>query len=506
MSLTAVRPDLTVETVEGPVRGTVRNGVRTWRGIPYAAPPVGDLRLRLPQPVCPWKKVLDAGAYGPVPPQPRGNGLVGAGRRTPMSEDCLTLNVTAPLAPAAPRPVLVYLYGGGFTVGAASDDAYDPAGLVQRGDAVYVCMNYRLGALGFMDFRRYSTPQRPFDVNCGLADQVAALRWVQRNIARFGGDPGNVTVFGQSAGAMSVTALMCAPSAKGLFHRAAALSSAPSTAYGPGRPETWAANLLDLLGVPEAEAGHALATLPATRLVAAASRLTRDVAPKAAPGTRAVAPVVDGEFLPLHPIDAFRAGKAQAVPLIIGNMSREGALFDRMEDVLPTKPERIDTMFALTEPELKDQVLGAYHGYPGKKEAVDVGGDAVFWHPGVQVAEAHSGYAPTWAYRIDYAPRMAHLLGLGATHGLDIPAVFGNYASGLGRFLTGAGGRRTAIAVSNRFQGALLRFARNGNPGPMWPAYESTARKTKVFDRTDQIQLDPHRERRLAWNGYLGYR
>ena len=232
--------------MEGPVRGAVNSGLRTWRGIPYAAPPVGELRLRLPQPVRPWTEVFDATAYGPVPPQPRGRGFLGAGRRTPMDEDCLTVNVTAPLAPAAPRPVLVYLYGGGFTTGAASAEAYDATRLVERGDVVYVCMNYRLGALGFMDFRRYSTPQRPFDANCGLADQVAALRWVQRNIARFGGDPGNVTIFGQSAGAMSVTALMCAPSAKGLFHRAIALSSAPSTAYGPGLPEKWAAKLLDL--------------------------------------------------------------------------------------------------------------------------------------------------------------------------------------------------------------------------------------------------------------------
>ncbi|MDN3904675.1 carboxylesterase/lipase family protein [Arthrobacter sp. YD2] len=506
MSLTAVRPDLTVETMEGPVRGAVNSGLRTWRGIPYAAPPVGELRLRLPQPVRPWTEVFDATAYGPVPPQPRGRGFLGAGRRTPMDEDCLTVNVTAPLAPAAPRPVLVYLYGGGFTTGAASAEAYDSTRLVERGDVVYVCMNYRLGALGFMDFRRYSTPQRPFDANCGLADQVAALRWVQRNIARFGGDPGNVTIFGQSAGAMSVTALMCAPSAKGLFHRAIALSSAPSTAYGPGLPEKWAANLLDLLGVPEADAGKALASLPASRLVEAAVRLTRDVAPESEPGTRAVAPVVDGDFLPLHPIDAFRAGTAHRVPLVMGNMGREGALFDQFEDVLPTKPERIDTMFALTGPDLKDRVLGAYPGYPGKREAVDVGGDAVFWHPGIQVAEAHSAFAPTWSYRFDYAPRMAHLLGLGATHGLDIPAVFGNYASGLGRFLTLAGGGRTAVSVSNRFQGALLRFARTGNPGPMWPAYETQSRKTKIFDRTDQIVPDPHHVRRVAWNGYLGYR
>lgn len=505
MALTTEAPHLLVETAEGPVRGSVHNGVRIFRGIPYAAAPTGARRLRLPEPPVPWDRVLDAASYGPAAPQERGRPELGASRGTPMDEDCLTINVTTPLAGAAPRPVLVYFHGGAFTSGAASAPAYDGTNLVLGGDVVYVCMNYRLGALGFMDFRRYATEEHPFDVNLGLADQVAALRWVQRNIARFGGDPQNVTVFGESAGAMSITALMCVPSAEGLFHRAFAQSAAPATAYGPGLPEQWAGNLVQLLGVRDGDAAAALATLPAARLVSATARLTRHVAPAAAPGTRAVAPVVDGDFLPLHPIDAFRTGKAHRIPLVIGNMFREGALFDRIEDVLPTTPERIEAMFARTEPGLRHQVLAAYPGYPDKAAAVDVGGDAVFWLPSVQVAEAHSGHAPTFSYRFDYAPRMAHLLGLGATHGMDIPAVFGNYDAGLGRFLTSLGGRRTAVSVGNRFRGALLRFARTGDPGPMWPAYDTARRATKVFDGTDRVLRDPHRERRLAWNGYRGY-
>ncbi|MCC9204863.1 carboxylesterase/lipase family protein [Arthrobacter sp. zg-Y769] len=505
MATTTTQPDLTVATSDGIVRGTIVDGVRTWRGIPYAAPPVGALRLRLPQPVQPWDGELDATRYGPVPPQERGLTSMGAGRKTPMDEDCLTINVTAPLKEAAPRPVLVYFHGGAFTIGAASAPAFDGTHLVTRGDVVYVCMNYRLGALGFMDFRRYSTPERPFDVNVGLADQVAALRWVQRNIAGFGGDPRNVTVFGESAGGMSITALMCVPSARGLFHRAFVQSSAPATAYGPGLPEKWAGSLMELLGVSPEDAPHALATLPPRRLVEAVTTLTGKLTPETEPGARAVAPVVDGDFLPLHPIDAFRTGQAHRIPLIIGNMFREGALFDRVQDILPTTEERIDTMFARTEPDLKEQVLAAYPGYPSKRDAVDVGGDVVFWLPSVQVAEAHSAHAPTWSYRFDYAPGTARLLGLGATHGVDIPAPFGNYDAGLGRFLTLLGGRRTAVSVSNRFRGALLRFARTGSPG-LWPAYDAKARTTKIFDRTDSVMRDPHRSRRLAWNGFRGYR
>ncbi|UWX98575.1 carboxylesterase/lipase family protein [Arthrobacter zhaoxinii] len=505
MATTTAPPDLTVQTSEGTVRGTLADGVRTWRGIPYAAPPTGEARLRRPRPVQPWKGTLDAAHYGPVPPQERGLPSMGAGRKTPMDEDCLTINVTAPLHNAPPRPVLVYFYGGAFTIGAASSPAYDGRNLVKHGDVVYVCMNYRLGALGWMDFRRYSTPGRPFDVNVGLADQVAALRWVQRNIAGFGGDPDNVTVFGESAGGMSITALMCVPSAEGFFHRAFVQSSAPATAYGPGLPEKWAGTLMGLMGVREQDAPDALATLSAQRLVEAVGRLTRRVTPESEPGARAVAPVVDGEFLPLHPIDAFRAGKAHRIPLVIGNMFREGALFDRVQDILPTTVERIDTMFARTEPELKDQVLAAYPGYPARRAAVDVGGDAVFWLPSVQVAEAHSAHAPTWSYRFDYAPRMANLLGMGATHAMDVPAVFGNYDDGVGRFLTLAGGRRTAVSVGNRFRGALLRFARTGSPG-LWPGYNTGTRTTKIFDSTDRVMLDPHRARREAWNGYRGFR
>ncbi|MCC9145305.1 MULTISPECIES: carboxylesterase/lipase family protein [unclassified Arthrobacter] len=505
MAASTVQPDLVVETTDGPVRGIVVDGVRAWRGIPYAAPPTGALRLRLPQPVHPWTDERDASRYGPVPPQEGALPSVGAGRKAPMDEDCLTINVTAPLEKAPPRPVLVYFYGGGFTTGAASSSAYNGRGLVERGDVVYVCMNYRLGALGFMDFRRYSTPERPFDVNTGLADQVAALRWVQRNIARFGGDPGNVTVFGESAGAMSITALMCVPAAEGLFHKAFVQSSAPATAYGPELPEKWAATLMELLGVPEAGAGEALSTLPPRRLVEAVNRLTRKIAPETEPGARAVAPVVDGDFLPQHPIDAFRAGRAHRIPLVIGTTHREGALFDRMLDILPTTQERIDRMFSRTEPGLKDQVLAAYPGYPSKRAAVDVGGDVVFWLPSVQVAEAHSAYAPTWSYRFDYAARSANLLGLGATHGMDIPAAFGNFETSLGRFQTLLGGKRTAVSLGHRFSGALLRFARTGSPG-LWPAYDTGTRTTKIFDSTDRVVQDPHRIRRQAWNGYRGYR
>ena len=507
MSTATAEAGLTVQTSEGPVRGRVLGGTRSWRGIPYAEPPVGELRLRMPRRAQPWHDVLDASGFGPWAPQRTRRLLPGAGPRTPMSENCLTINVTAPKTPSAePLPVLVFLHGGAFSSGSAAMDLIDGSGLVAGGNVLFVSMNYRLGALGFMDFRAYSTPERPFEANVGLADQVAALDWVQRNVSAFGGDPGNVTVFGESAGATAALTLMCVPAAQGLFHRAFLQSPAAGVAYGPELAAQWADEFLGILGVGAGGAAEALSELPAASLVAAAEQLTGRITPDAQPGALSLAPVVDGSFLPLHPLDAFAQGTAQQIPLVLGTMDSEGALFDRLNDVLPTSEARIEKMFALTEPDLRDGVVAAYKGYPHKRQTVEIGGDAVFWHPAIQVAQAHARYAPAWCYRFDYAPRAARLSGLGATHGLDLPAVFGTYSSGVGKALVRLGDRRTTENVGHRFQSALLRFARTGVPGPMWPKYDTVSRRTKIFDRYDRIELDPRSARRKAWNGYRGYR
>ena len=507
MSTATAEADLTVQTAEGAVLGRLAGAARVWRGIPYAKPPVGELRLRLPQRAAPWTGVRQAGDYGPWAPQRVRRLLPGAAAKTPMSEDCLSINVAAPAQPAdSPLPVLVFFHGGAFNTGSAAMEMVDGSRLASEGNVVFVSMNYRLGALGFMDFRAYSTAGRTFDVNVGLADQVAALEWVRRNIAGFGGDPENVTIFGESAGAMSALTLMCVPSAAGLFHRAFLQSPAPGAAYRPELASQWAQQFLGLLGTGPGGAVEALATLPASSLVKAGDELSSKITPEAQPGALSLAPVVDGSFLPLHPLDAFEQGRAHRVPLVIGTMENEGALFDRLHDILPTSTERIRKMFELTDPEAQDRVTAAYRGFPHRKQAVELGGDAVFWYPSVQAAQAHSGYAPTWSYRFDYAPRAARAAGLGATHGLDLAAVFGNYDTGTARALLSLGNRRTTMNVGHRFRSALLRFARTGMPGPMWPGYDSSTRRTKIFDRYDRIELDPRAVRRRAWDGYQGYR
>lgn len=497
---------LLIPTENGLVRGIVADGVRTWRGIPYAAPPVGELRLRAPRRPGRWNGVLDGSEFGAAPPQSRNPSLTGSRRRAPMDEDCLTLNVSAPLEPTGDRiPVLVYFYGGAFSSGSSTVKTYRGSHLVRTGEAVYVSLNYRIGALGFTDFSSFSTAQRMFDSNLGLRDQVAALEWVRDNIENFGGDPDNVTIFGESAGGISVTSLMCIPAARGLFHQAYAQSAAPSSAYSPELHASWARDLLRILKIPLSDAADALSALPAADLVRATNRLTSKIGPADKPGSLSVSPVVDGDFLPEHPLDMFMKGKSAPVPLVLGTMAREGALFAKIVDILPSTPDRIEKMFAGTDPAAQSRVLAAYPGYPSKERSVDISGDLVFWYPSTVVAESHSLVAPTWSYRYDFATPMMNLLGFGATHAMDVPVMFGETREPITRALSLLGGASALRELSARFQGTLLSLAKTGDPGPDWPPYEPVERRTRIFDREDRIESDPFPERRRAWAGYRGY-
>jgi para-nitrobenzyl esterase len=238
---------LTVEVTGGSVEGTVRRGLRMWRGMPYAATPDGHQRFRAPVPVEAWNGIRDASSFGPVAPQDRNGQFLGPKRNVPMSEDCLTVNVIAPDEVNHELPVMVFIHGGAYSVGSAREVPYLGEGLVRRGGIIFVNFNYRLGALGYLDFSSYATREHPIDSNLGLRDQLAALEWVRDNIAAFGGDPQNVTLFGESAGGNAVTTLMAVPRAEGLFARAIAQSPPPNAVYLPELTATWAGEFLELL-------------------------------------------------------------------------------------------------------------------------------------------------------------------------------------------------------------------------------------------------------------------
>lgn len=497
--------DLSIETECGAVRGIVDDGVRTWRGIPYAAPPVGALRFCAPQPPLRWQGIREASDFGPIPMQQRGfEPIGGAGKATPISEDCLSLNISAPLMSGAGlRPVVVWIYGGGFSVGGTRAPLYRGDRLVQSGDVIYVSFNYRVGVFGFSDFTAWSTPENPIDSNLGLRDQVAALAWIKRNIAAFGGDPERVTIVGQSAGGMSVASLMCIPSAAGLFHRAVAQSPNAGSAFGPERHRVWASQLIELLGIDpndKATVSRSLKNLPAETLCETSSRFFYDTAPDTIPGMLPTSPVVDGDFLPLAPVEAFRKGRAHRVPLLIGTASREGAILNKVLTVIATRPNRLEAMFKQHGPAVRERVARVYRGYPSKRAAIDVGGDFTFWQPSVLIAEGHSEFAPCWAYRFDYATVLTRLLFREATHGLDLPMLFGTTGEGdLGKLDLFS--KKASREMSRRFQGAFLDFARGGRPN--WSPYDVENRRTRIFDHTDREESDPRRDRRRAWGDFI---
>ncbi len=504
---------LTAEVAGGSVRGAIRRGLRMWRNIPYAAAPLGALRLRAPQPPAPWEGVRDCSEFGPVAMQDRKGQFAGASVRVPMSEDCLTLNVIAPGTTSdALRPVMVWVHGGAYSVGSAREMPLQGEGLVREGDVLFVNFNYRLGALGYLDFSQYSTPERPFESNLGLRDQVAALEWVRDNIRSFGGDPENVTLFGESAGANAVTTLMTVPAARGLFARAIAQSSPADAVYHKDLTTVWAQDYVELLSeivddsstdsTSPDDAARLLASADAAQLVEACTRMQR-LTPDRNPGTISLCPVIDGDFLPERPIDAFDNGHAAPVSLIIGTNDREGSLFTGRLDILASTPLRIRAIFAKTKKKARKRLKAQYPGLPARRPAADFAGDYSFWYPSIRVGERHADFAPVHFYRFDLAPRLLRLMGLDATHGIELFAVFDRAKGVFGHAVGILGGYRAFSAAGKRMRANWVRFARNGTVDPAWPTYTIRKRNTLIIDEVDRIETDPRREKRLAWQEFV---
>jgi para-nitrobenzyl esterase len=529
---------LEIRVTGGLVRGVSERGVRAWRGIPYAAAPAGARRFRAPAPVEPWAGVRDGAEFGPVATQSHKGQFIGAHPRIPQSEDCLNLNVITPDAPvdgASLRPVMVFVHGGAYSVGSSRENPRQGEGLVRRGGIVYVSINYRLGALGYLDFSRYSTPERPFESNLGLRDQVAALAWVRANIRSFGGDPDAVTLFGESAGGNAVTTLMTVPAATGLFQRAIAQSAPPNAVYPPALTAEWAATFVGILaeqtlgapatvgdlvhpaergaagparigpvesGLSDSEAARLLLQAEPARLAGATTTLTVR-SPDRYPGTIPLCPVIDGDFLPERPLDAFRDGRAHRIPLMIGTNEREGSLFSGRIDILASTPPRMRAVFANTKKKAKKALKALYPGMPAARAALDFGGDYSFWYPSVKVGERHSRYAPVYFYRFDAAPRLLRRMGLDATHGLELFPLFDRLDGWFGRGMTVLGGRRAFKAIGARMQGWWLAFAAAGIPDAAWPAYTEADRLTRIIDTRDRIESDPQSERRVAWGKFV---
>ena len=504
--------DTVVQTGSGPVRGVKgrrgRRGTLRWLGIPYAEAPVGDRRWRAPEPVTPWPEVLDCDRFGPAPMQ---NKLFTArmdGRFQPRSEDCLTLNIFAPeTVPATPRPVMVFNYGGAYILGGTSTPIYDGSYLARARDVIVVTVNYRYSAFGFLDLSGYSTPDRPYDVNCGLKDMIAGLTWVQENIAAFGGDPDRVTVFGESAGGSAVLTLLSTPSAGGLFSRAIAQSPAPDLTVSQDDARLLADEFVRQVMDPARRVGaertepplepevvnRALSSASSEELLAASNRLI-GFANKAELGSvLPFAPVIDGDVVPLPLLDAAKVGATHRVPLIIGSNKDEGELFAKFWAILPDETQ---TLVGIEDPDIREEI---HRLYPGTRDHVKLSADATFWVPTVVFARRHAEHSPTYLYRFDYAPRLLKLSGIGATHATELLAIFGTYRDPLGVGLAVAGSWKSTRQITSVMQSMWSWFAHTGEPAPDWPRYSRHDRRVMILDVPPRVVDDPDGARRRAW-------
>ncbi len=483
------------------MRGRRHRDVDVWRSIPYAAPPVGPLRFRAPQPVTPWGGVRDATEFGNAAHSHLFSSPLGIVKRQPQDEDCLTLNVCAPAGDGPPRPVLVFIHGGGFFEGSSALPVHNPEPLVRRFGIVLVTINYRLGGLGFVDFSRYSAD---FESNVGLRDQIAALQWVRRNIAAFGGDPENVTVWGQSAGASAVLNHLVMPATKGLFHRAIAQSPVPDAVRTRDQAAETARRIVEALGIDPENAADALRTAPAKAIAGTAIRVMLRIA-REVPCQMSLAPVIDGDLLPQDPTAALAAGHAHRVPLLIGSMRNEmghagWGPVRRFVDLFPTTPQRVERMFAATDPAAKDEVLRHYPDYPSGRTLTKLATDCFFVRPMIAAAEAHARHAPTYLYRMDYAPPLLRWIGMGAIHATDIPLVFGFDMPATQPFTTGE--RREYRALGDWVRQHWIEFARTGAAG--WPAYNDD-KAAVVIDRPEPRVVDGlYSATWEAWRHYAG--
>lgn len=482
-----------VPTTSGRLRGDSEGRIGVWRGVHYAEQPVGQRRFLAPGPLEPWTGIRDAREHGPLPPQTKS--FVGGGRDDPKVRDeaCLTLTVWSPDTTGS-LPVMVWIPGGAFVYGAGQFQLYNGSRLAANGNVVVVNVTYRIGVFGGLEL---SDLGEGFDDNLALRDQIAALRWVRDNISAFGGDPDQVTVFGESAGATSVLALLASPPAKGLFHRAIAQSPALPLIADRALRASRAREFLARLGVGAAD----VKALPQRQLRRAAGM--SQLSSAATTPTLAYGLTYGTDLLPRHPVDAARNGELAHIPLIIGTNSHEASMFAWTKPpMLPTTRASVDAYFARVAPEARARVLAAYPEYPRRRALIDLGSDVMFGGPAWAFADAYSAHAPTRVYRFDHVGLSLRMLGLGATHGSEIVHVQHSYASFIGRKLHPLG-RRLQPPVGRRMQRAWLDFACNDEAEEThWPVYDTRHRRTRLIQSArDVVAEDPDAVRRTAWAG-----
>jgi para-nitrobenzyl esterase len=479
----------------GQVAGTAQGDLGVFKGIPFAAPPVGKLRWAEPAPVQPWPGVRQATAYGPPCMQdPQMAKLMGS--TAPPSEDCLYLNVWTPAKAKGDRlPVMVWIYGGAFALGATGTPLFDGSRLAQKG-VIVVSVGYRVGALGFMAHPELSRESGHGSGNYGLEDQIAGLKWVRDNVGQFGGAPGNVTIFGESAGGIAVSMLAASPLAKGLFAKTISESGGN---FGPARKGSeGGANMTSLAGA-EAQGTAFLKAIGAADIAAARALPASTI--QAGPGASAQGgfwPTFDGYVLRGDQYVLYEKGQFNDTPVLIGTNSNEGAMFVQPPITGDQFEKTIRTQYGASA----DALLSAYpHATP--QEALqatrNVFRETAFAWPTWAWArlQTEKGRHPAYVYYFDVrTPQQPD----GSTHASEMPYVFGWTDQGI------AGSSKPDQATSDQMMAYWTNFAKTGNPNgpgvPEWPAFTLKDQQVRVLGTSPGVSTIPHLPQLQVWEDY----
>jgi para-nitrobenzyl esterase len=502
-----------VETSAGKVRGFVRNGIFTFQGIPYGATTAGEARFQPPAPPTPWTQVRSSMSYGPVCPQPVRSGWL-SDRVAFLydwddgypSEDCLRLNVWTPAAQErGKRPVMVWFHGGGYEAGSSQElPSYDGENLSRRGDVVVVSINHRLNVFGYLNMAAVGGDKYARSVNVGMLDIVAALQWVRDNVARFGGDPGNVTVFGQSGGGAKVSTLMAMPTAQGLFHKAIVQSGSQlrlASAEASAAQATAVLKELQAQGIGTEQ----LTQVPPARLVEIATAVKNKLQsanPRASITDRlGWQPWIDGTIVTSHPFDPQAPALASKVPMLIGTTVHEFASAAMMPDPRSLTEQWLVDEVAKTYGDSAKRIVEAFkRGHPGAlpyEVAAIIGATATFRSAAVKQAQLQSANAPTYMYWFAWKTPVLDGTPL-AYHCAELAFAFDN----IDRCANSTGGTPEARDLAARMSQAWIQFARSGDPNhsglPRWPAVTAQTVPTMIFDNRCEVKNDPDAEERKA--------
>lgn len=470
-----------------------KNGVISFKGIPFAKPPVGNLRWKRPAPLEPSDEVFEAFEFGLSCVQ-----LIDENELSSVQvqgEDCLTLNIWTRGSNVANKPVMVFIHGGSYVGGGSNNPAYNGENFVNRNDIVFVSITYRCNVFGFLDLEEIGGPEYADSKNLGILDQIQALKWIKENISNFGGDANNITIFGESAGGSSVSLLMTIPEAKGLFHKVIAQSGTFNFKKTVEMGKQITKDFTRIAGINTMEKLHNLSIDELRHyFLLLINEYSYGV-------TLMFSPVTDGKLIPEKPDESIRDGCAADIKLMIGTTLDEFAYWKLYYDNLEDDEEMNDFLTKVCRingPDLSrfEKMINEYLSFERPTKVMSLANEIIFRIPAIRFAEFQAKHAPTWMYLFTWPSKIE---GLGACHAVETPFVFHNLNDPMVELFLG---ENPPVALADQMQDAWVSFAKNDEPShpniPDWPAYDGEKRKTMIMHNEWKVEEDPYKEERLA--------